>query len=77
MKQPDEYSKNPNTIRARARKARLDPYRRELEQGKAGDRKAINRAWKIRLESDEYKMASPDAQRAMLQGVERDVMERR
>lgn len=77
MKKPEEYSKNPNTIRARARKARLDPYQREVEQGKAGDRKAVSRAWKIWIESEEYKAASPQGRKAILVKVEQDVMERR
>ncbi|KAI1841441.1 hypothetical protein JX266_012370 [Neoarthrinium moseri] len=77
MKKPGEYSKNPNTIRARARKARLTPFRREIEQAKASDSKAITRAWKIRTETEAYKMASAGDRKAILEKVEHDVMQRR
>ncbi|XXG98826.1 hypothetical protein Hte_005156 [Hypoxylon texense] len=52
-----EYSSNPNTMRVRARKARLTDYQRELEQSKAADSKAVTRAWKIRANEDTFKMA--------------------
>ncbi|KAH8198169.1 hypothetical protein TruAng_007650 [Truncatella angustata] len=77
MKRPEDYSKNPNTIRARARKARLDPFTREIEQAKASDSKAVTRAWKLRIKTDEYKDASPNVRKAMLEETESEVMERR
>ncbi|ORY55693.1 uncharacterized protein BCR38DRAFT_505967 [Pseudomassariella vexata] len=51
-KLPEEYSTNPNTIRARKRKAGLSPYAREVEQAKASDSKAVTRAWKARIETE-------------------------
>ncbi|KAK9787899.1 hypothetical protein SCARD494_10149 [Seiridium cardinale] len=77
MKKPDEYSKNPNTVRARARKARLDPYTREVEQANASDSKAVTRAWNLRLQSEAYQNATPSARKIMLEQVEEDVMARR
>jgi hypothetical protein len=77
MKKPEEYSKNPNTMRARARKNRLDPYTREVEQAKASDAKAVTRAWNLRVQSDSYRDATPSVRKNMLEHVERDVMKRR
>ncbi|KAI0839347.1 hypothetical protein F5Y06DRAFT_303087 [Hypoxylon sp. FL0890] len=72
-----EYSKNKNTIRARQRKARLDPYRREVEQAKAADQKSITRAWKIHAGTNTYQMASEEEKEMILENVKRDVMEQR
>lgn len=77
MKKPEEYSKNPNTIRARARKARLDPYTREVEQAKASDSKAVTRAWNIHTRTEAYRDATQNVRETMLQQVEKEVMDRR
>lgn len=77
MKKPEEYSKNPNTIRARARKARLDPYTREVEQAKASDSKAITRAWNLHTQSEQYRDATATVRKTMLSEVESEVMKRR
>ncbi|KAI0130395.1 hypothetical protein BJ170DRAFT_593906 [Xylariales sp. AK1849] len=77
MKKPEEYSKNPNTIRARKRKAGLTPYRREVEQAKASDSKAVTRAWKLRVETDVYKMANAEERKNILENAENEVLERR
>ncbi|KAK8005003.1 hypothetical protein PG990_011040 [Apiospora arundinis] len=77
QKRPEEYSTNPNTIRARRRKARLSPYSKEVEQAKASDSKAVTRAWKQRIETDAYKMSSPNERKLVLEEVEKEVMDRR
>jgi hypothetical protein len=77
LKRPEEYSKNPNTIRARKRKAGLSAYQRETEQAKASDTKAITRAWKLCVETDTYKMANAEERKTILESVENEVMERR
>lgn len=77
MKKPEEYSKNPNTIRARARKARLDPYTREVEQAKASDSKAVTRAWNLHSQSEKYRNGTAAVRKAMLAEVEEEVMQRR
>ncbi|KAK8070554.1 hypothetical protein PG997_010757 [Apiospora hydei] len=77
QKRPEEYSTNPNTIRARRRKARLSPYSKEVEQAKASDSKAVTRAWKQRVETDTYKMSSEDERKTILENVEKEVMDRR
>lgn len=77
QKRPEEYSTNPNTIRARRRKARLSPYSKEVEQAKASDSKAVTRAWKQHVETDTYKMSSEDERKSILENVEKEVMDRR
>ncbi|KAK8068391.1 hypothetical protein PG996_007503 [Apiospora saccharicola] len=77
QKRPEEYSTNPNTIRARRRKARLSPFSKEVEQAKASDSKAVTRAWKQRVETDTYKMSSEDERKSILENVENEVMDRR
>ncbi|KAK8074164.1 hypothetical protein PG994_005063 [Apiospora phragmitis] len=77
QKLPEEYSTNPNTIRARRRKARLSPYSKEVEQAKASDSKAVTRAWKQRVDTDRYKMSSEDDRKTILENVEKEVMDRR
>ncbi|KAI1391744.1 uncharacterized protein F4822DRAFT_104431 [Hypoxylon trugodes] len=76
-KNPSEYSTNPNTQRARIRKAGLSEYQRQLEQAKASDSKAVTRAWKIRAETNAFKVATKDQQEAVLESVEQEVLERR
>ncbi|ETS81671.1 hypothetical protein PFICI_06673 [Pestalotiopsis fici W106-1] len=76
-KKPEEYSTNPNTVRARARKAKLDPYTREMEQANASDTKAIARAWTIITNQQDYKDAPKEVREKMLQQAEKEVMERR
>ncbi|KAI1778717.1 hypothetical protein F4818DRAFT_437526 [Hypoxylon cercidicola] len=76
-KKPWEYSTNKNTLRVRARRARLTDYQREFEQAKASDSKAVTRAWKLEADTDTFKMASAKDQKIILQKVEREVMERR
>jgi hypothetical protein len=77
QKLPEEYSTNPNTIRARKRKARLSPFSKEVEQAKASDAKALTRAWKQRFETEEYKMASEEERKSILAICEEEVMDRR
>ncbi|KAI1073550.1 hypothetical protein F5B20DRAFT_501725 [Whalleya microplaca] len=76
-KEPWEYSTNRNTIRARARKSRLTPYQREVEQAKASDQKAVTRAWKMRVETETFKMSNEDERKRILDNVEKEVMDRR
>ncbi|RYP65596.1 hypothetical protein DL770_008968 [Monosporascus sp. CRB-9-2] len=77
IKNPQDYSTNPNTVRARLRKARLDPFTRVKEQALAQDSKAVNRAIKIRSDTESFLMADPNTRRAILEGVEKEVLERR
>ncbi|KAK7917527.1 hypothetical protein PG985_011135 [Apiospora marii] len=77
QKLPEEYSTNPNTIRARRRKARLSPFSKEVEQAKASDSKAVTRAWKQHADTDTYKMSSEDERKSILENVEKEVMDRR
>jgi hypothetical protein len=77
LKKPEEYSTNPNTVRARKRKAALSDYQREVEQAKASDAKAVTRAWKLRLLTDTYKMSSDGERKMILANVEAEVMDRR
>ncbi|RYP69302.1 hypothetical protein DL771_006177 [Monosporascus sp. 5C6A] len=72
-----DYSTNPNTVRARLRKARLDPFTRVKEQALAQDSKAVNRAIKIRSDTESFLMADPITRRAILEDVEKEVLERR
>ena len=76
-KLPEEYSTNPNTIRARKRKARLSPLSKEVEQAKASDAKALTRAWKQRFDTETYKMASEEERKTILASCEEEVMNRR
>lgn len=76
-KKPEEYSTNRNTMRARARKARLDPYTRELEAAQASDSKAITRQLTTVACQKEYQEASPEVREEMLQQAEKEVMARR
>ncbi|KAF3000614.1 hypothetical protein E8E14_002282 [Neopestalotiopsis sp. 37M] len=76
-KKPEEYSTNHNTMRARARKARLDPYTRELEAAQASDSKAITRQLTTVTCQKEYQEASPEVREEMLQQAEKEVMARR
>lgn len=76
-KKPEEYSTNPNTVRARARKANLDPYTREVEQAKASDVKAVNRAWNLATKEQKYKSAPTDERKKILEKIENDVIKRR
>lgn len=76
-KKPEEYSKNPHTIRARARMASLDPYRRMAEHARAGDVKAVARAQKIRCDTDSFKVMTPEQRRACLESEKEKVMARR
>ncbi|RYP41348.1 hypothetical protein DL767_001105 [Monosporascus sp. MG133] len=77
IKNPQDYSTNPNTVRARLRKARLDPFRRVKEQALAQDSKAVNRAIKIRSDTESFLMADQITRRAILEEVEKEVLERR
>ncbi|RYP40832.1 hypothetical protein DL768_010572 [Monosporascus sp. mg162] len=77
IKNPQDYSTNPNTVRARLRKARLDPFTRVKEQALAQDSKAVNRAIKIRSDTESFLMADPITRRAILEDVEKEVLERR
>ncbi|CAJ2503357.1 Uu.00g107510.m01.CDS01 [Anthostomella pinea] len=72
-----EYSKNKNTIRARARNSRLSEYQRTVEQAKAADSKAVTRAWKARTDTETFKMANENKRNFILGDVEKDVMDRR
>ncbi|KAI1372531.1 hypothetical protein F4677DRAFT_463332 [Hypoxylon crocopeplum] len=76
-KKLSEYSTNPNTIRARARKARLTEYQREVEQAKASDSKAITRAWKMVSNTNTYRDASNTQQGTLLEAAAHEVMDRR
>ncbi|RYP19794.1 hypothetical protein DL765_003140 [Monosporascus sp. GIB2] len=77
IKNTRDYSTNPNTVRARLRKARLDPFTRVKEQALAQDSKAVNRAIKIRSDTESFLMADPITRRAILEDVEKEVLERR
>ncbi|RYO91606.1 hypothetical protein DL766_001704 [Monosporascus sp. MC13-8B] len=77
IKNPQDYSTNPNTVRARLRKARLDPFTRVKEQALAQDSKAVNRAIKIRSDTESFLVADPNTRRAILEDVEKEVLERR
>ncbi|KAI1407917.1 hypothetical protein F5Y13DRAFT_205594 [Hypoxylon sp. FL1857] len=72
-----EYSTNKNTIRARQRKARLNPYQRETEQAKAADHKSVTRALKIHSNTDTFKMATDDERKMLLESIKQEVMEQR
>ncbi|KAI0808792.1 hypothetical protein GGR55DRAFT_185230 [Xylaria sp. FL0064] len=76
-KAPEEYSTNPNTMRVRARNAKLPPYQLEIERAKANDQKAVVSAWKFHTNNESFREA-PEAQRKKtLDEVERKVLERR
>ncbi|RYP02902.1 hypothetical protein DL764_005518 [Monosporascus ibericus] len=77
IKNPQDYSANPNTVRARLRKARLDPFTSVKEQALAQDSKAVNRAVKIRSNTESFLMAHPITRKAILEDIENDVLERR
>ncbi|KAI8631602.1 hypothetical protein F5Y19DRAFT_399759 [Xylariaceae sp. FL1651] len=72
-----EYSTNPNTMRVRARNARLTPYQRGVEAAKANDLKAVSLAWKERIDTETYQMSSESRRKLILEEVEKKVMERR
>lgn len=76
-KAPHEYSTNPNTLRVRARNAKLSPYRRAVERARSNDLKAVSKAWKEQIGDEAFAAASTSAKKKILEEVEREVMERR
>ncbi|KAI2463910.1 hypothetical protein F4781DRAFT_440089 [Annulohypoxylon bovei var. microspora] len=76
-KQPWEYSTNKGTIRVRRRRDTLPEEKLILESGKISDTKAITRVWRLRADTEEYKMASEEEKKRMLIADENMAMERR
>ncbi|KAH8648469.1 hypothetical protein BX600DRAFT_442759 [Xylariales sp. PMI_506] len=77
LKQPDEYSTNPNTMRARRRKASLNPLQRVKEEAKASDAKAVARACKICSSTEAFKQAGPEERNTLLENAKVLTMQRR
>ncbi|KAI1350575.1 hypothetical protein F5Y01DRAFT_326002 [Xylaria sp. FL0043] len=76
-KAPEEYSTNPNTMRVRARNAKLSPYQLEVERARANDQKAVVSAWNYRTDNESFREAPEAERKKILDEIEMKVMERR
>lgn len=76
-KAPEEYSTNPNTIRARRRKMSLNGAKKVEDAARTADYKAMIYARKVVQAKQEYKEASESEKSAMLEKVMRDTMTKR
>ncbi|KAK5626727.1 hypothetical protein RRF57_002442 [Xylaria bambusicola] len=76
-KAPNEYSTNPNTVRARRRLSNLPPYQRAVERARQNDTKAVQVPWKRLAESPSFQAASQTDKERILEEVKKEVMDRR
>ncbi|KAJ9131746.1 hypothetical protein NKR23_g11586 [Pleurostoma richardsiae] len=77
QKASEEYSTNPNTMRARARKQKLQGEAKIQDAARTADYKAMLYARNSIREKPEYKAASDMAKQAMLEEAMRETMEKR
>ncbi|KAI1279014.1 hypothetical protein F5Y07DRAFT_60325 [Xylaria sp. FL0933] len=76
-KAPEEYSTNPNTMRVRARNAKLSEYQLEVERARANDQKSVVSAWNYRTNNESFREAPEAERKKILDEIEMKVMERR
>lgn len=69
-----DYSQNPNTVRARARTARLSEYERKRENAKANDQKAIKRVQNVESNKQSFRDASEAEQALILERAKDTIM---
>ena len=74
-KAPHEYSKNPNTIRARKRKLRMDARTKAETQARTADHKAIHRQLEILADTESFQRISLQERGVRCKEVERARME--
>lgn len=77
IKAPEEYSTNPNTIKARRRKMNLNGAQKVEDAARTADYKAMIYARKVIQAKQEYKAASDSEKSAMLEKAMRDTMVKR
>ncbi|ROV98669.1 hypothetical protein VMCG_06752 [Cytospora schulzeri] len=76
-KAPEEYSTNPNTIKARRRKMNLNGAQKVEDAARTADYKAMIYARKVIQAKAEYKAASDSEKSAMLEKAMQDTMAKR
>lgn len=76
-KAPEDYSKNPNTIRARQRKERMQGAQKIEEAAKTADYKALIHTRNAIRGKPEYQGAPETVKKAMMEEAMRDTMEKR
>lgn len=77
IKAPDQYSTNPNTIKARRRKMNLSGAQKVEDAARTADYKAMIYSRKVVHGKPEYKAASDREKSAMLEQAMRDTMVKR
>jgi hypothetical protein len=68
-KAAEDYSQNPHTKKARARKENMNPLEKELETAKARERQQLSRKIKSLQKKEEYKALSPEDQKLYVHEV--------
>lgn len=77
QKSPEEYSTNPNTIKARRRKMNLTGAKKVEDAARTADYKAMIHARKVVVAKDEYQNGTDAQKAAMLERAMADTMEKR
>lgn len=72
-----EYSTNPNTIRARERKARMNAWEKAEYNAKTADNKAILRQFEIARDTESFQMMSAEEREELVKGIAERTMEKR
>lgn len=76
-KTPEEYSTNPNTIKARRRKMNLNGAQKVEDSARTADYKAMIHSRQVVQAKSEYKEASDSEKSAMLEQAMRETMVKR
>lgn len=76
-REAEDYSTNPNTIKARRRKMKLNGAKKVEDAARTADYKAMIYARKVVQAKEEYKTASDSEKSAMLEKAMRDTMTKR
>ena len=72
-----EYSTNPNTVRARERKARMNAWEKAEHNAKTADSKAVLRQLEIARDTESFQMMSEEERAELVKGIADRTMERR
>ncbi|KAK7737336.1 hypothetical protein SLS53_006639 [Cytospora paraplurivora] len=76
-REAEDYSTNPNTVKARRRKMKLNGAKKVEDAARTADYKAMIYARKVVQAKEEYKTASDSEKSAMLEKAMRDTMTKR
>lgn len=72
-----EYSTNPNTVRARERKARMNQWEKTEYNAKTADNKAVLRQLEIARDTESFQMMAVEEREELVNDIAARTMERR